>query len=122
MLHSIYIVTDYCGKIYSSAWELPAPNLLPFLYIIMHMLLVLLLSQVFFNTEPFHDGYGLLTVDGIPKPSFRAFQLLKRLGNFSVAVQWDKEKTTEVSAFVIIEQTNATVQVCIKMCLHLAIL
>lgn len=93
-------------------WELPTSTVLPLCYIMYALLLLLLLfSQVFFNTEPFHDGYGLLTVDGIPKPAFRAFQLLKRLDNTSVAVQWDEEKTAEVSAFAIVEPTNSTVQV-----------
>ena len=30
---------------------------------------------------PFHGGFGLLTLDGIPKPSYRAFELLHDLGD-----------------------------------------
>ncbi|MCX7829321.1 MAG: hypothetical protein N2315_09050, partial [Thermanaerothrix sp.] len=33
-----------------------------------------------FSSLPFHGGFGLLTIHGIPKPSYRAFQLLSRLG------------------------------------------
>ncbi|HEU4507573.1 MAG TPA: glycosyl hydrolase [Pyrinomonadaceae bacterium] len=33
-----------------------------------------------FPSVPFHGGFGLLTLDGIPKPSYRAFELLHDLG------------------------------------------
>jgi xylan 1,4-beta-xylosidase len=32
-----------------------------------------------FSSVPFHGGFGLLNIHGIPKPSFRAFQLLSKL-------------------------------------------
>ncbi|HPU17572.1 MAG TPA: beta-xylosidase [Bacillota bacterium] len=31
------------------------------------------------SSVPFHGGFGLLNIHGIPKPSFRAFQLLSKL-------------------------------------------
>ena len=31
--------------------------------------------------QPFHGGYGLMAVRGIPKPAYVAFELLHRLGN-----------------------------------------
>lgn len=31
------------------------------------------------SSVPFHGGFGLLNIHGIPKPSYRAFQLLSRL-------------------------------------------
>ncbi len=31
------------------------------------------------SSIPFHGGFGLLNIHGIPKPSYRAFQLLARL-------------------------------------------
>ncbi len=34
-----------------------------------------------FPSVPFHGGFGLLNVHGIPKPTYRAFELLHRLGN-----------------------------------------
>ena len=33
---------------------------------------------------PFHNAYGLLNVDGIPKPSFRTLELLRRMPNATV--------------------------------------
>ena len=35
--------------------------------------------------QPFYGGYGLMAEDGLPKPSFNAFQLLHRLGNRRIA-------------------------------------
>lgn len=34
-----------------------------------------------FDSRPFHGGFGLMTVHGVPKPAYRAFQLLHELGN-----------------------------------------
>jgi xylan 1,4-beta-xylosidase len=34
----------------------------------------------------FQGGFGLLTLQGVPKPSFRAFELLHRLGNAALPV------------------------------------
>lgn len=34
-----------------------------------------------FQSLPFHGGFGLLTVHGIAKPAFRAFELLHQLGD-----------------------------------------
>ena len=33
-----------------------------------------------FPSAPFHGGFGLLTLHGVPKPSYRAFELLHDLG------------------------------------------
>ncbi len=33
-----------------------------------------------FPSKPFHGGFGLLTLHGIPKPSYRAFELFHELG------------------------------------------
>jgi xylan 1,4-beta-xylosidase len=37
-------------------------------------------AENYFCSVPFHGGFGLLTIDGIAKPTYRAFQLLCRLG------------------------------------------
>jgi xylan 1,4-beta-xylosidase len=34
-----------------------------------------------FPSKPFHGGFGLLTLHGIPKPSYRAFELFHDLGD-----------------------------------------
>ena len=38
-------------------------------------------EENYFASRPFHGGFGLLTVDGVPKPSYRAYELLHRLGD-----------------------------------------
>ena len=43
-------------------------------------------EENYFPSVPFHGGFGLLTLHGIAKPSYRAFQLLRRLGTESLAV------------------------------------
>ena len=37
-------------------------------------------EENYFSSVPFHGGFGLLTIHGIAKPTYRAVQLLHRLG------------------------------------------
>jgi xylan 1,4-beta-xylosidase len=37
-------------------------------------------EENYFPSQPFHGGFGLLTLHGIAKPSYRAFELLHALG------------------------------------------
>ncbi len=37
-------------------------------------------EESYFPSVPFHGGFGLLNLHGIPKPTYRAFQLLHELG------------------------------------------
>jgi xylan 1,4-beta-xylosidase len=37
-------------------------------------------EENYFPSKPFHGGFGLLTLHGIPKPSYRAFELLHHIG------------------------------------------
>lgn len=39
-----------------------------------------------FESEPFHEGFGMLTIHRVPKPAYRAFQLLHRTGTERVYV------------------------------------
>jgi xylan 1,4-beta-xylosidase len=45
-----------------------------------------LFEENYFPSVPFHGGFGLLTLHGIPKPNYRAFELLHRLGEEQLAV------------------------------------
>jgi xylan 1,4-beta-xylosidase len=38
-------------------------------------------EENYFPSAPFHGGFGLLTLHGIPKPVYRAFELLRELGH-----------------------------------------
>ncbi|MDZ4857977.1 MAG: beta-xylosidase [Candidatus Hydrogenedentes bacterium] len=48
-------------------------------------------EENYFPSMPFHGGFGLLTIHGIPKPVYRAFELLHGLGDrlFNVAESHD---------------------------------
>jgi xylan 1,4-beta-xylosidase len=43
-------------------------------------------EENYFSSMPFHGGFGLLTIHGIAKPSYRAYQLLHALGSTALAV------------------------------------
>lgn len=38
-------------------------------------------EENYFSSVPFHGGFGLLNIYGVPKPSYRAYQLLHHLGS-----------------------------------------
>jgi xylan 1,4-beta-xylosidase len=46
------------------------------------------------SSLPFHGGFGLLTIHGIPKPSYRAFQLLARLEGDRLETRVDQGSPT----------------------------
>jgi xylan 1,4-beta-xylosidase len=43
-------------------------------------------EENYFSSTAFHGGFGLLTIDGIAKPAYRAFEMLHRLGDRLLAV------------------------------------
>jgi xylan 1,4-beta-xylosidase len=45
-----------------------------------------LFEENYFPSVPFHGGFGLLNLHGIPKPTYRAFELLHRLGTEALPV------------------------------------
>jgi len=52
-------------------------------------------EENYFSSIPFHGGFGLVNIYGIPKPAYRAFQLLHRLGNELLKVT-GKHETIDV--------------------------
>lgn len=44
-------------------------------------------EENYFSSVPFHGGFGLLNIHGIAKPSYRAYQLLHRLGTEQLPVE-----------------------------------
>ena len=44
-------------------------------------------EENYFPSRPFHGGFGLLNLYGIPKPVYRAFELLHNLGQKSLEVK-----------------------------------
>ncbi len=47
---------------------------------------------------PFHGGFGLQTIHGIPKPTYRVFEMLHQLGNERLAVTCKSDSTVEMLA------------------------
>jgi xylan 1,4-beta-xylosidase len=48
-------------------------------------------EENYFPSVPFHGGFGLLNLHGIPKPAYRAFELLHRLGDERLVVAGSHE-------------------------------
>lgn len=55
-------------------------------------------EEVSFPSAPFHGGFGLLNLYDVPKPTYRAFQLLHRLGDRRVDAILDPHPTVEAVA------------------------
>ena len=47
---------------------------------------------------PFHGGFGLQNIYGIPKPTYRVFQMLHQLGEQRIPVESSAQSTVEVLA------------------------
>ncbi len=54
-------------------------------------------QENYMPSRPFHGGFGLLNLYNIPKPSYRAFQLMHRLGDELLPVE-GKHETVDVWA------------------------
>jgi xylan 1,4-beta-xylosidase len=63
-------------------------------------------EENYFPSVPFHGGFGLLNLYGIPKPAYRAFQLLHHSG--TELLMFDEAHPT-VNAWLIREHNVATI-------------
>jgi xylan 1,4-beta-xylosidase len=63
-------------------------------------------EENYFPSVPFHGGFGLLTVHGIAKPTYRAFELLHKLGSERLLVDGRHET---VDAWVTRDSARITV-------------
>jgi xylan 1,4-beta-xylosidase len=63
-------------------------------------------EENYFPSVPFHGGFGLLTLHGIPKPSYRTFELLHGLGERQSLVDGLHET---VDCFVIQKESSVTI-------------
>jgi xylan 1,4-beta-xylosidase len=63
-------------------------------------------EESYFPSVPFHGGFGLLNLHGIAKPTFRAFELLHRLGDESLPVEGTH---TTVDAWVVRRHRELTI-------------
>ena len=65
-------------------------------------------EENYFPSQPFHGGFGLLNLHGIPKPTYRAFELLRRIGDELLVVDGSHET---VDAWVVRKGCSFTVLV-----------
>jgi xylan 1,4-beta-xylosidase len=65
-------------------------------------------EENYFPSLPFHGGFGLMNLHGIPKPAYRAFELLHRLGTEALLVDGSHET---VDAWVVRKGQTLTVLV-----------
>jgi xylan 1,4-beta-xylosidase len=63
-------------------------------------------EENYFPSLPFHGGFGLLNLHGIPKPAYRAFELLHHLGNEILHVEGTHRT---VDAWVIRRDSAVTI-------------
>lgn len=62
-------------------------------------------EESYFPSVPFHGGFGLLTLHGVPKPAYRAFELLHRLGDRRLPVRGSHPT---VDAWAVRDEENLT--------------
>jgi xylan 1,4-beta-xylosidase len=55
-------------------------------------------EENYFSSVPFHGGFGLMNIYGIPKPAYRAFELLHKIGDTQLTVD-GKHDTVDVWIF-----------------------
>lgn len=63
-------------------------------------------EENYFPSLPFHGGFGLLNLHGIAKPSYRAFELLHRLGADELHVAGTHET---VDAWIVRRERDVTI-------------
>lgn len=63
-------------------------------------------EENYFPSKPFHGGFGLMNIHGIPKPAYRAYEILHRLGDQKLPVKGDHGT---VSVWVVRGEGIATI-------------
>jgi len=63
-------------------------------------------EETYFPSVPFHGGFGLLNIHSIPKPMYRAYQLLHRLGTEQLPIEGSHET---VDAWIVRGEKKITV-------------
>jgi len=59
-----------------------------------------------FDATPFHGGYGLQNIYGIPKPAFRAFELLHETGSHRFPVILNNSTTSTAGGILTVNATH----------------
>lgn len=56
-------------------------------------------EEIFFLPKPFHGSFGIVTIDGIPKPNFWGFKILSKLYPQRIALPTRTNRSVECAAF-----------------------
>ena len=70
-------------------------------------------EENYFPSQPFQGGFGLLTINGIAKPAYRAYELLHELGDHALAVSGRHET---VDVWVLQSKKTITVLITNSLC------
>lgn len=62
-----------------------------------------------FKSAPFQSGFGLQTIYGVPKPAFRAYELLHRAGEFRHQLGSNSRFAPTVDVFAVSNKTHIMV-------------
>lgn len=65
-------------------------------------------EENYFSSIPFHGGFGLMNIYGIPKPAYRAFELLHRMGNELLTV---KGKHDTIDVWIVRKQDKINIMI-----------
>jgi len=63
-------------------------------------------AENYFPSVPFHGGFGLVNLHGVPKPTYRALELLHQLGTDRLDIRGTHET---VNAWTVLKQRGVTV-------------
>lgn len=96
---------------YASAFLISQiPKLRPYVDIFSYWTFSDIFEEWPFKSAPFQQGFGLQTIYGVPKPAFRAFELLHRAGEYQVATTtsgsaktvdiWTARNNTHLMTFI----------------------
>jgi len=66
------------------------------------------------DSVPFHEGFGMMNVNGVPKPVWRAFQLLHQAGdnlvNDSILTTYPEGNYSTVDVLATVDNSSSTLQ------------
>jgi len=71
------------------------------------------------QSDPFHNGYGMMTVHGVRKPVWRAFEMLAGAGNFRIPVSGFVSPADGNSDISVLATTNKDLNLDSKVDLQL---
>jgi len=66
-----------------------------------------------FKSTPFQDGFGMLTIHKIPKPVYRAFELLHQSGDIQIPVASIPNTNVDILATILNKTSSISLQILV---------